>query len=628
MIRILILLILFFELSLFSAENRLGSATIASIKQSLVYIKIPRHGTGSGFLFKTVGSIGYVVTNCHVVKEAIHNPRISIFAILASGLPNERSFIAKVKSYDLNKDLAILCIEGENLPTPFVFSTAEPEETMPVYIAGFPFGKDLSINGQNNPAPTITFSQISSLRMNAGGKIERLQTNGGMNPGNSGGPILDNEGMVLGVSVAKISGSEICFGIPSRDLKDIIAGQLTYGEAFFENNAKIIITAEAADPFENLSNITAIVMPLSEKSSEILFDQEGKIKASSGEKPIEMRLEYKNQTALGEIQTTSGDNKIKEILVQFRVCKKDGSAYYTIPRTSIVVDTTIKTRQSKPAKNIKKFPVELKQDAIKTKAQNPEPTAFPINFKALTIGQTWTGSGSIIEPIKQPGQVLNQNHDLNSWKNISISWDETGNAKGTFIGPIQRIGFLGETRQKEAGDFTPNHSYSFVITYNGISGPTGISILGSFDSAFLKFSGIAQVAGLGKGTVEFRRSDPSMPDGEYAGSWVCDLTNINKNLIDDSNKEFVISLPKYKTGLPQATLPKLAQIDVYPFRWIESSREMILAVEYKAKGSTTFIKGSIAGTFDEKKTAYTAWIKVGSILDSKVVLARPMLKDK
>lgn len=278
----------------------------------------------------------------------------------------------------------------------------------------------------------------------------------------------------------------------------------------------------------------------------------------------------------------------------------------------------------------------------------PEIKAFPIDFKALSWGQEWKGSGRITEPIKKTEPLKQappkndpkkggksatgkqpeiahkepppKPEDPSSWQQISINWDEKGQGKGTFIGAIQQV---------RSGSYSSyNNAYSFTVSYKGVNGPTTVSVVGSFDPAFMTFKGTVSVPNLGKGEVELKRPEPSVPDATYAGAWTYDLTPINKSLTDDFSKELVITLPKDKTVGLRATLPANAQIDVYPFRWTEATQELILAVEYKAKDSKTVVRGSLAGIFNEKKTAYTAYLKVGTIFDAKVILNRPESKTK
>lgn len=281
------------------------------------------------------------------------------------------------------------------------------------------------------------------------------------------------------------------------------------------------------------------------------------------------------------------------------------------------------------------------EDGTPATTPAPELKAFPIDFKALTLGQEWKGSGSITVPIEKPKPPI-QNpkgkpatgkevkplppppppkpEDPSSWQKISIEWDAKGQAKGTFIGAIQRVG---------PGSYSSyNNAYTFTVTYKGVNGPNSVTVVGSFDPVLTTFKGTAQVPGLGKGEVELKRPDPTVPDASYAGSWTCDLTPINKDLVDDFSKELVITLPKDKTAGLRATVPAGGQIDVYPFRWTESTRELILAVEYKAKNSKTLVRGSLAGTFNEKKTEYTAYLKVGTVFDTKLILNRPEPKAK
>ena len=86
-------------------------------------------------------------------------------------------------------------------------------ETMPVYIFGFPFGEMLATS-KANPAVTIGKGTISSLREDDAGDAAVIQIDGDVNPGNSGGPVVDARGRLVGVTVAKVKGRTS--GSPSR----------------------------------------------------------------------------------------------------------------------------------------------------------------------------------------------------------------------------------------------------------------------------------------------------------------------------------------------------------------------------------------------------------------------------
>src|SRR5207253_2330346 len=97
-------------------------------------------------------------------------------------------------------DLAALRVDGEKSrwPAPLAveFDMSNLTELQKVYIFGFPLGAGL---GKEISASE---SSISSFRRDADGSLFQIQVNGGMHPGNSGGPVVDSRGVVVGVAVA------------------------------------------------------------------------------------------------------------------------------------------------------------------------------------------------------------------------------------------------------------------------------------------------------------------------------------------------------------------------------------------------------------------------------------------
>src|SRR5205807_1157873 len=102
-------------------------------------------------------------------------------------------------------DLMVLQIDGDlaELPEPLTLNPdAELSETQTVYVFGFPLGKALG------KSITVSKSSISSLRKE-NGELKEIQLNGGINEGNSGGPIVNEKGEVLGVAVGGVGGTTI-----------------------------------------------------------------------------------------------------------------------------------------------------------------------------------------------------------------------------------------------------------------------------------------------------------------------------------------------------------------------------------------------------------------------------------
>ena len=188
---------------------------VRQVKGATVYIRVTHRpgqvATGTGFF---AGKPGFVVTNAHVVGYEQKRPRPTgrVEVVVNSGEQNERTLSAQLYGVDIESDLALLQVEGEALPTPLTFGkAADLVETNEVVIYGYPFGELLGKN------ISVNRSTVSSLRKE-GGKLVVVQLAGGLNPGNSGGPVTNAKGEVIGVSVAKLRGAEtIGFAIPAED---------------------------------------------------------------------------------------------------------------------------------------------------------------------------------------------------------------------------------------------------------------------------------------------------------------------------------------------------------------------------------------------------------------------------
>src|SRR5206468_9188430 len=134
-------------------------------------------------------------------------PRLEV--VLNSGEPDERTLVGKVVGVDRNSDLAALRLDYQaDLPEALpVASAAALFETQQLWVFGFPFGERLGKN------ITVSATAVSSLRKDADGLLEKVQVNGGMHPGNSGGPVVDADGRVVGIAVSGVVGTQINFAI-------------------------------------------------------------------------------------------------------------------------------------------------------------------------------------------------------------------------------------------------------------------------------------------------------------------------------------------------------------------------------------------------------------------------------
>src|SRR5262249_45574420 len=144
-------------------DQNIPAQVLQEIKRATVFVKVRAGqlaGSGSGFLIKTEGGTGYVVTNHHVIKPPVRPgrrgnpapvPRIT--SVFNSGTGNEKSVPAQIVAADPARDLAVLKVAGvKDLPRPIDLNQqAEISETMPVFIFGFPFGEMLATS-KGSPA--------------------------------------------------------------------------------------------------------------------------------------------------------------------------------------------------------------------------------------------------------------------------------------------------------------------------------------------------------------------------------------------------------------------------------------------------------------------------------------------
>jgi hypothetical protein len=236
---------------------QITSAAVQRVKAATVLVDVVAfdgtRGTGSGFFALKPG---VVITNAHVLgmlgKHA-GAPK-SVDVVLYSGEAKETKFKAAVVGVDRDNDLAVVRVEGDSLPAPLdVELKRQLGETQKVYVFGFPFGVQLGKN------ITISESSISSLRTNGTDSVQQIQVNGGIHQGNSGGPLVNTEGKVIGVAVSIIKGTQINFAIPAPFVGGLMTGRVTeswLGEAYRSGgNVSIPVKFTCLDPFAQVREL-------------------------------------------------------------------------------------------------------------------------------------------------------------------------------------------------------------------------------------------------------------------------------------------------------------------------------------------------------------------------------------
>lgn len=171
--------------------------------------------SGSGYL---VTADGYIMTNKHVVSEAAGT---EYTVVLNDDAHKDKTVVAKVLATDPTNDIAVLKIEETGLP----FLTFADSDSIQVGQTAIAIGYALG-QFENTVSKGVVSGLARSIEAGNGRmQSERLsgiiQTDAALNPGNSGGPLLDIQGNVIGMNVAVASAQSIAFAIPANDVKAV-----------------------------------------------------------------------------------------------------------------------------------------------------------------------------------------------------------------------------------------------------------------------------------------------------------------------------------------------------------------------------------------------------------------------
>ncbi len=203
-------------LSATEAYNKVAPAAVVvstkSVTQGYFMHTQEVEGIGSGFI---INEEGYILTNYHVIQGA---QEISVT------LSNDVTTTAQIVNYDENQDVAMIKITDESVKIPATVELGDSDSLQPgeeVIAIGTPLSTELS--------STVTKGIISatsrSVAVESGVTMNLIQTDAAINAGNSGGPLVNTKGEVVGINSSKISGEAvegIGFSIPINDIKDKI----------------------------------------------------------------------------------------------------------------------------------------------------------------------------------------------------------------------------------------------------------------------------------------------------------------------------------------------------------------------------------------------------------------------
>lgn len=235
-----------------AADTKIDPVALKKVKAATVHIKVQFAdgdiSEGSGFLTR---SRGLIVTNAHVVGMLDNDSRkpSKIEVTFNGGEADSQTLEAKVGYVDGETDLALLSYPTKSLKgTPDLLPveySSKLSETQDVFIVGYPLGRKAGLN------VSVTATTVTSLRKE-NGNMKHVQVGGGMHPGNSGGPLVDKDGKVVGIAVSGFAGTQVHLAIPTEVLNAVLNGKISSNifDVAYRDGDKIRIPVrfEKADP--------------------------------------------------------------------------------------------------------------------------------------------------------------------------------------------------------------------------------------------------------------------------------------------------------------------------------------------------------------------------------------------
>jgi serine protease Do len=240
--------------------------------------QVPTHATGSGFI---VDSHGIILTNAHVVDGAKD---------VTVKLTDKREFNAKVVGADKASDVAVLRIDARNLPTVKLDSADDVKVGQWVVAIGSPYGFENSA--------TAGIVSANARALGDGSYVPFIQTDVAVNPGNSGGPLFNANGEVVGINsqiYTSTGGYEgISFAIPIKVALNVKEQLAAHGRV---SHGQLGVTIQ--DVNQGLADSFGLKSPMGALVSSVRKDSPA---AKAGLQPGDVILRFNDQDIMNSVQ--------------------------------------------------------------------------------------------------------------------------------------------------------------------------------------------------------------------------------------------------------------------------------------------------------------------------------------
>jgi S1-C subfamily serine protease/regulation of enolase protein 1 (concanavalin A-like superfamily) len=325
-----------------------SSPSLAWLEDATVFLKLKigkAFGSGTGFAIRMQGDTALIATNRHVVTPDLDDEagaKLEVTAVFRSGKGpgQEESLPAEIVAIDsgeeINHDLALLRVRGLKLPVKPIDVNRTAGPTLRMRYAAYGFPLPMIKFNQGNPTITVTGGQVSTLRNDDMGQLFAIQLDGSLQPGNSGGPIVDDRGRLIGVAVAKLEGVDtIGLAIPADELRDLLAGRVGAIDLDVRNSKSpqpdLRVRAQVVDPNGRIKGVKVLVAP-AHGTARLARRGDGSWPPMPGASPVDLKLDH--SVATGEVKVALGKTgaDARRVLIQTAHLDSTGKLLHSRPR--------------------------------------------------------------------------------------------------------------------------------------------------------------------------------------------------------------------------------------------------------------------------------------------------------